>query len=481
MTDGEKKKLTAKERMAIHNQKVPEQDPLLRARNFEEVSLGYGMDAAMLEAERCLQCPTAPCVNGCPVGINIPKFIEHIRDGEILEAAKVIRESNALPAVTGRVCPQESQCEGVCIRSKTGVPVNIGKLERFAADFEMQSEKKLECEDCERTGMKVAVVGSGPAGLTVAGDLALKGHDVTVFEAMHKPGGVLQYGIPEFRLPKSIVDAEVANLEKMGVVMEYNKVIGTAITVKELLGPMGFDAAFIGVGAGLPKFLGIEGENLCGVYSANEYLTRVNLMKAYQHPRYVTPMPRGRNVVVVGGGNVAMDAARTALRLGADKVSIVYRRSREEMPARIEEVHHAEEEGIDFQLLTNPVGFIGDDGQLKGLRCLRMELGEPDASGRRRPIPIEGSEFVIDCDLAVISIGSGSNPLLTSTMEDLELNDWGYIKIGPCGDTSVEGVYAGGDIVTGAATVILAMGAGRIAADNMHKYLMFKKQNTEGK
>ena len=451
---------------------MPGQKPDIRRRNFDEVPLGYTSEMAVEEASRCLQCKRPPCVAGCPVDIDIPAFIGHIRAGDFDEAIKKIWEKNRLPAICGRVCPQETQCEIRCVLGKKGEPVAIGNLERFAADFARINGIEGAPLRQRPTGRRVAVVGSGPAGLTGAGDLIAKGHEVTVFEAFHKPGGVLVYGIPEFRLPKEIVFAEVALLEKDGVDIECNMVVGRTVTLDELFDE-GYDAIFLGVGAGLPRFMDIPGENLIGIMSANEYLTRANLMKAYRFPEYDTPIRRGKNVAVLGAGNVAMDAARTAIRLGADEARIVYRRSRQEMPARAAEIRHAEEEGIEFLLLTNPKRFLGDDsGHVVGMECLRMELGEPDASGRRRPVPIEGSEFGLGCDLVVVAVGSGANPLLTSSIKGLELNRWGYIEADPeTGKTCLEGVWAGGDIVTGSATVILAMGAGRKAADSMHEYL----------
>jgi glutamate synthase (NADPH/NADH) small chain len=413
-------------------------------------------------------------VEGCPVEIDIPAFVKLIREGDYAGAARKLKERNSLPAVCGRVCPQEDQCEKLCIVGKKDDPVAIGRLERFAADWEREKGVVAIPDKAPSTGKKVAVVGSGPAGLTLAGDLILKGHEVTIFEALHKSGGVLIYGIPEFRLPKDIVQAEVNYLERLGVKVECNSVVGRIATVDELLNE--YDAVFLGLGAGLPQFLNVPGENLCGIYSANEYLTRSNLMKAYLFPQYDTPIARGKNVVVFGAGNVAMDSARTALRLGADVVRIVYRRSRDEMPARIEESHHAEEEGVQFHLLTAPVKFHGDDnGWVTGVECLRMELGEPDESGRRRPIPVKGSEFQLACDMAVVAIGAGPNPLLTTTTAGLDLNKRGYIVADQeTGRTSKAGVWAGGDIVTGSATVILAMGAGRKAANSIHDYLMNK-------
>jgi glutamate synthase (NADPH/NADH) small chain len=453
-------------------QKMPEQEPGVRRRNFDEVPLGLSDELAVKEAERCIQCKKPSCMEGCPVSIEIPAFIKLIKEREFTRAIRKVWERNSLPAVCGRVCPQEVQCEGVCILGKKGEPVAIGNLERFAADYERELGKGDLPPKAEPTGKKVAVVGSGPSGLTVAGDLILKGHEVTIFEAFHKPGGVLVYGIPEFRLPKEIVFSEVNFLERLGVKLETNVVVGRTVSVDELF-EQGFEAVYIGVGAGLPTFLNIPGENLIGIYSANEYLTRSNLMKAYLFPEYDTPIAMGKDVVVIGAGNVAMDSARTAMRLGADKVRIVYRRSREEMPARVEEIHHAEEEGIEFFLLTAPTKFIGNEkGHVIGMECLKMELGEPDASGRRRPVPIEGSEFQLECDLAVIAVGAGANPLLTRSTEGLELNKWGYVVADPeTGKTTKKGIWAGGDIVTGQATVILAMGAGRKASDSIHQYL----------
>jgi len=451
---------------------MPEQEPDVRKRNFLEVPTGYTPEMAVAEAERCLQCKKPQCVTGCPVHIDIPGFIQLIREGEFTKAIRRIWEQNALPAVCGRVCPQEIQCEGECILNKKGASIAIGNLERFAADHERMYGSGELPPRASSTGKRVAVVGSGPSGLTVAGDLIRKGHSVTIFEAFHKPGGVLVYGIPEFRLPKEIVYSEVNFLERMGAQLVCNQVVGRSITVDELF-EEGFDAVYLGVGAGLPKFLNIPGENLIGVYSANEYLTRSNLMKAYLFPDYDTPIARGKQVVVLGGGNVAMDSARTAMRLGADTVRVVYRRSREEMPARIAEIHHAEEEGIEFFLLTNPKRFIGDErGRVIGMECIRMELGEPDESGRRRPAPMEGSEFEMKCDLVVISVGAGANPLLTRSTSGLQVDKRGYILADPLsGKTGKKGVWAGGDIVTGMATVILAMGAGRTASDSIHNYL----------
>ena len=450
---------------------VREQDPKVRAANFEEVCLGYNMEEAQAEATRCLQCKNPQCVKGCPVSIDIPGFIGKVVEGDVPAAYQVISKYSALPAVCGRVCPQESQCEAKCIRGFKGDPVSIGKLERFVADTAREQGIKPQTSG-EKKGKKVAVIGSGPAGLTCAGDLAKAGYDVTIFEALHKAGGVLSYGIPEFRLPKSVVvDAEVENVKSLGVKIETNVVIGKATTIDELLNEEGFDAVFVGSGAGLPKFMGIPGENANGVFSANEYLTRSNLMKAFDD-RYDTPIVAGKKVAVVGGGNVAMDAARTALRLGAE-VHIVYRRSEEELPARVEEVHHAKEEGIVFDLLTNPKEILVDeDGNVKGMTCVRMELGEPDESGRRRPVEIAGSEFTLDVDTVIMSLGTSPNPLISSTTEGLDVNRWKCIVADEeNGATTKEGVYAGGDAVTGAATVILAMGAGKAAAKGIDEYL----------
>ncbi len=453
---------------------VKEQDAKVRAANFEEVCLGYSKEEAMEEAQRCINCKNAQCIKGCPVSINIPGFIEKVKSGDMEAAYQVISESSALPAVCGRVCPQESQCEGKCIRGIKGEPVSIGKLERFVADW--ASGKGIKPQGAEKkNGRKVAVIGSGPAGLTCAGDLAKMGYEVTIFEALHEPGGVLVYGIPEFRLPKSAVVAkEIENVKALGVTIETNVVVGKSVTIDELINEEGFDAVFIGSGAGLPKFMGIPGEQANGVFSANEYLTRSNLMKAFDENSN-TPITRGGKVAVVGGGNVAMDAARTALRLGAE-VHIVYRRSEQELPARVEEVHHAKEEGIIFDLLTNPVEILEDEkGWVRGIKCIKMELGEPDESGRRRPVEVPGSEFVIDVDTVIMSLGTSPNPLISSTTEGLEVNKWKCIVADEeFGKTTKEGVYAGGDAVTGAATVILAMGAGRAGAKGIDQYLKEK-------
>ncbi len=453
---------------------VREQDPKVRAANFEEVCYGYNKEEAMEEAGRCINCKNAKCIEGCPVAINIPGFIEQVKEGNFEKAYQVIAEASALPAVCGRVCPQESQCEGRCIRGIKGEPVSIGKLERFTADWARENGIKPQPAS-EKKNRRVAVIGSGPAGLTCAGDLAKMGYDVTIFEALHEPGGVLIYGIPEFRLPKTdVVAKEIENVKKLGVKIETNVVIGKAVTIDELMDEEGFEAVFIGSGAGLPKFMGIPGENANGVFSANEYLTRNNLMKAFQE-EYDTPIAHGKKVAVVGGGNVAMDAARTALRLGAE-VHIVYRRSEEELPARVEEVHHAKEEGIIFDLLTNPVEILADEnGWVKGMRCIRMELGEPDDSGRRRPVEVAGSEFELELDTVIMSLGTSPNPLISSTTEGLEVNRWKCIVADEDnGKTTKEGVYAGGDAVTGAATVILAMGAGKAAAKGIDEYLSNK-------
>ena len=456
--------------------KVPvrEQDAKERATNFKEVCLGYNKEEAMAEASRCINCKNAQCVKGCPVSINIPGFIEQVKEGNFEKAYEIIGESSSLPAVCGRVCPQESQCEGKCIRGIKGDAISIGKLERFVADWACnEGIKPIGAK--EKNGKKIAVIGSGPAGLTCAGDLAKLGYEVTIFEALHEAGGVLVYGIPEFRLPKTdVVAKEIENVKSLGVKIETNVVVGKSVTIDELIEEEGFSAVFIGSGAGLPKFMGIPGEQANGVFSANEYLTRSNLMKAFDE-NSATPIMRGKKVAVVGGGNVAMDAARTALRLGAE-VHIVYRRSEEELPARVEEVHHAKEEGVIFDLLTNPVEILSDEnGWVSGIKCVQMELGEPDESGRRRPVVKKDSEFVIEVDTVIMSLGTSPNPLISSTTEGLEVNKWKCIVADETnGKTSKEGVYAGGDAVTGAATVILAMGAGKAGAQGIHEYLSNK-------
>ncbi len=463
-------KLTTKQRLQIDRQKMPEQDPLVRNANFNEVNFGLPEKLALLEAERCLQCKDPKCMTGCPVMVNIPQFIQRLEQGDIAAAAQCLLSDNALPAITGRVCPQETQCEVECVRGAKGRPVAIGYLERYVGDWARGHSDQLPLQVAPPSGKKVAVVGSGPGGLTAAGELAKMGHDVTVYEALHKPGGVLVYGIPEFRLPKKIVQEEVARLEKAGVKIVCNVVIGRTYTLQELRAR--FDAVFIANGAGLPVFMNVPGENLKGVYSANEYLTRVNLMAAYQFPQAGTPVLKGKRVATVGGGNVAMDSARTAKRLGADSSMIVYRRTRKEMPARAEEIHHAEEERIEFEFLVAPVEVLGNEKKwVTGLKCIRMQLGEPDASGRARPVAIPGSEFVIPCDVVVVAIGTRANPLLTATCPELKLNKWGNIIADDQGQTSLPGVFAGGDIVRGAATVILAMGDGKRAARAMDEYL----------
>jgi glutamate synthase (NADPH/NADH) small chain len=463
----------AKKKEWAPRNKIPEQDPKERGKNFKEVNLGYNEEQAIAEAKRCIQCKNPKCVEGCPVEIDIPGFIQHIVDRDFDGAIKHIKRDNGLPAVCGRVCPQEDQCEGVCVLGIKREPVAIGNLERFVADYEREHNLVEKPPVPKPTGKKVAVVGSGPAGLTCAGDLAKMGHKVVIFEALHVSGGVLVYGIPEFRLPKAILKEEVEFVKSLGVEIRENFVVGKTITIKELLDGE-FDAIFIANGAGLPMFMNIPGENLNGIYSSNEYLTRSNLMRAYDFPKYDTPIIKGKNVAVVGGGNTAMDSVRTALRLGAENAYIVYRRSRQEMPARNEEIHHAEEEGIQFHLLTNPVEYIGDEnGWVKSVRCIKMELGEPDSSGRRRPVPIEGSEFEMKVDTVVVAIGTRANPLLAQTTAELPINRWGYIDADEdTGRTSMKGVWAGGDIVTGGATVILAMGAGKRAARDINEYLM---------
>ncbi|PKN78629.1 MAG: glutamate synthase (NADPH), homotetrameric [Candidatus Cloacimonetes bacterium HGW-Cloacimonetes-1] len=458
-------------KLKIPRQEMPEQDQKLRVRNFQEVPYGFTTELAQLEAGRCLQCTNPKCVNGCPVNVDIPEFIRQIREEDYVNAARVIKLRNILPAVCGRVCPQEEQCEAHCVLGIRDKPVAIGNLERFVADWAMKTDAIKAPMAPPKLNKRIAVVGSGPGGLTVAADLLQLGYTVTVFEALHEPGGVLVYGIPEFRLPKSIVSHEIEYLRMLGGRIELNTVIGATITIEELL--QDYDAVYLGVGAGLPHFMNIEGENLCNVFSANEYLTRINLMKAYRFPEYDTPKPEGNKVVIVGGGNVAMDSARNALRCGAAEVTIVYRRSRKELPAREEEVRHAMEEGINFKLLTTPIRFIGNDiSWVKGMECMRMELGEPDAGGRRTPIPIERSNFMIETDLVIISIGTGPSPLIFANNPNLERNRWGYIVVNlETMETSIPNVYAGGDIVTGSATVISAMGAGRTAANAIHTKL----------
>ncbi len=459
--------------MSPKKNEMPSQAPDVRNKNFLEVALGYTQEAAVDEAQRCLNCKHRPCVKGCPVNIQIPDFIHQIVEGDFEKAYDIISESSSLPAVCGRVCPQENQCEKFCVRGIKTEPVGIGRLERFVADLH-NAQENAEVSKPAPNGHKVAVIGSGPAGLTCAGDLAKKGYDVTVFEALHLAGGVLVYGIPEFRLPKSIVQKEVDGLKALGVKVETNMVIGRVITIDELMGEMGFEAVFIGSGAGLPRFMNIPGENLNGVFSANEFLTRTNLMKAYKE-NSSTPIVKAKKVAVVGGGNVAMDAARCAKRLGADEVYIVYRRSEEELPARREEVEHAKEEGIIFRVLNNPVEILpNEDGNVGGIKCIKMELGEPDESGRRRPVPVEGSEFVIDVDAVIMAIGTSPNPLIKATTDGLNTQGWGGIIADENGLTSREGVFAGGDAVTGAATVILAMGAGKTAAAGIDEYIQNK-------
>ena len=460
--------------MSLKKNPMPSQDPIVRGKNFLEVATGYTKEMAIDEAQRCLLCKNPRCMGGCPVHIHIPEFVGLVAQGKFEEAYQVISKSSSLPAVCGRVCPQESQCEGLCVRGIKGEPVAIGRLERFVADWHNEHATEAPVRP-ESNGHKVAVVGSGPAGLTCAGDLAKLGYEVTIFEALHLAGGVLVYGIPEFRLPKSIVQKEIDGLVALGVKVETNMVIGRSITIDELVSEYGFEAVFIGSGAGLPKFMNIPGENLKGVYSANEFLTRVNLMKAYR-PDSTTPIKQSKNVAVVGGGNVAMDAARCALRLGAEKVYIVYRRGMEELPARKEEVEHAEEEGIIFKTLTNPTAILGDEtGTVCGMKCVEMELGEPDASGRRRPVVKPDSELVLDVDCVIMSLGTSPNPLIKATTSGLATESWGGIIVNEEGLTSVEGVYAGGDAVTGAATVILAMGAGKTAAAGIDEYIKNKQ------
>jgi glutamate synthase (NADPH/NADH) small chain len=465
----ERPDLTPRDRMKIERHEVPARSAVIRSMDFQEVNLGYSQALAMEEAERCLDCKNPRCIDGCPVRVNIPNFIELLAGGDMKGAAESLLGDNALPCVTGRVCPQETQCEALCIRAKKGEPVAVGALERFVADWALDHLDELETEQDPDTGRRVAIVGSGPAGLTAAGELAKSGNKVTVFEAFHAPGGVLIYGIPEFRLPKDIVQKEVDRLKSMGVNIEVNAIVGKTWTLRELR--QNFDAVFIAVGAGLPVFMDIPGEDFKGVYSANEYLTRVNLMGAFREDSD-TPVLQGQKVVVVGGGNVAMDSVRTARRMGAKEAIIAYRRGKEELPARDEEIHHAEEEGVKFELMASPVRIIGnDEGWVTGVECQMMELGEADDSGRRRPRPIPDSEYVIDCDMVVVAIGTRSNPMLTSSEPDLKINEWGYLIVDDDGMTSVPGIFAGGDIVRGAATVILAMGDGKRAAHAIERYL----------
>ncbi len=476
----EGKTLNARDRMAIPLQEMPAQDPIARRSNMNEVALGYSAEQARVESMRCLQCKNAPCIAGCPVGIRIPDFLKAAAEGDFSTAADIIGESSLLPAVCGRVCPQETQCQAPCTLGKALKDINksvsIGRVERYVADLRRESGTQTTPPVKPPTGKKVAVIGTGPAGITVAADIRREGHDVTIFEAFHKPGGVLVYGIPEFRLPKTIVQHEIDVLEAMGVKLELNYVVGRTRRIKDLMDVDGFDAVFIGTGAGLPRFMGIPGENLVGVFSANEYLTRANLMKAYDIQHAHTPLYDSRKVAVLGGGNVAMDAARTALRLGAKEVHLVYRRTEKEMPARIEEVAHAREEGVVFHMLQNAIRILGDsDDRVTHMECLRYELGEPDDSGRRSPIPIKGSEFLMEVDTVIVAIGNGSNPLISQTTEGLEVNRWGNIIVDENGKSSLDGIYAGGDIVLGAATVILAMGEGRKAAAAINDYLANNK------
>jgi glutamate synthase (NADPH/NADH) small chain len=465
----ERPDLSPRDRMQIERHDVPARSAVIRSMDFQEVNLGYSQVLAMEEAERCLDCKNPRCIDGCPVRVNIPNFIELLAGGDLHGAAESLLGDNALPCVTGRVCPQETQCEGLCIRAKKGEPVAVGALERFVADWALDHLDELETGAMPATGRRVAIVGSGPAGLTAAGELAKSGHEVTIFEAFHAPGGVLIYGIPEFRLPKDIVQKEVDRLKDLGVKIEVNAIVGKTWTLRELR--QDFDAVFVAVGAGLPVFMGVPGEEFKGVYSANEYLTRVNLMGAFRDDTD-TPVLHGQRVVVVGGGNVAMDSVRTARRMGAKEAIIAYRRGKDELPARDEEIHHAEEEGVKFELMASPVRVIGnEDGWVTGIECQMMELGEPDESGRRRPTPIAGSEYVIDCDMVVVAIGTRSNPMLTSSEPDLKINEWGYLVVDEDGMTSVPGIFAGGDIVRGAATVILAMGDGKRAAHAIERYL----------
>lgn len=455
-------------------QPMPEQSPEARAKNFKEVALGYDAETAQTEASRCLQCKARPCVSGCPVGVDIPEFIHQIKEGDFPEAIRILKGKNSLPAICGRVCPQENQCEKFCVMGKKFEPVAIGRLERFAADQAVKEGSDHPVE-VAKNGHRVAVIGSGPAGLSASGDLAKMGYQVTIFEALHATGGVLRYGIPEFRLPKKILEREVEYVKALGVEIKTDMVIGKVLTLKDLF-DMGYEAIFISSGAGAPAFMNIPGENLNGVYSANEFLTRINLMRAYQFPTYDTPVYVGKRAAVIGGGNTAMDSARTALRLGAE-VTVVYRRSEAELPARKEEYHHAQDEGISFKLLTNPIQILGDDkGWVKGMECIRMELGEPDASGRRRPVPIEDSEFVLDVDMVIVAIGTKANPIIAKATPDLEINKRGNIVADKesC-ETNLPGVFAGGDIVSGSATVIEAMGAGKRAAKSIDEYIQSKK------
>ena len=464
----------AKKNMSLTKVPMPEQAPDVRNKNFDEVALGYTAEMAMEEATRCLNCKYKPCVGGCPVNVPIPGFIEKVAEGDFEAAYEIITSENALPAICGRVCPQENQCEGKCVRGIKGQPVAIGRMERFVADYHMEHAAPVKAE-IKKNGKKVAVVGSGPSGITCAGELIKKGYDVTVFEALHKAGGVLSYGIPEFRLPKALVAREIKSVEDLGVDIETNVIVGRSVTIDELMED-GYEAVFVGSGAGLPRFLNIPGENLLGVYSANEFLTRVNLMKGYKFPEAPTPVKVGKRVAVVGAGNVAMDAARTAKRLGAEEVYIVYRRSEEEAPARLEELHHAKEEGIIFKFLNNPAAIVGDDnGWVKGMEIIKQELGEPDASGRRRPVPVEGSNYILDVETVIIAIGQSPNPLIRHTTPGLECQKWGGIIVNEeTMESSKENVYAGGDTVTGAATVILAMGAGKAGAKGIDEYLRNK-------
>lgn len=468
-----RKSVSVKERMKISRQKMPEREAEERNRDFNEVNLGLDEKLAREEAQRCLDCANPQCILGCPVGIDIPTFVKLVEIGDFVQSVRKIRETNSLPAICGRVCPQEAQCEAVCtLKKATGVPVAIGNLERFVSDYERMKGEVHTPQIFPSTGHKVAVIGAGPAGLTVAGELAKKGHKVTIFEALHLAGGVLVYGIPEFRLPKSTLESEVDYLKKLGVELKTNFIVGLTATIEDLKND-GYEAFFIGSGAGLPNFMRIPGENLIGVYSANEYLTRVNLMKAYKFPKYDTPVYIGEKAAVIGGGNVAMDSVRTAKRLGANPATIVYRRSRVEMPARIEEVKHAEEEGIEFHFLTAPIRYMGDENRhVRAMECIRMRLGEPDSSGRRRPVPIEGSEFTMEVDMVVVAIGQSPNPLIQQTTPQLKVGKWGNVEVDwNTMATSMEGVYAGGDIIRGGATVILAMGDGRVAASEIDKYL----------